>query len=82
MVLAGQRVEAVAPVSGKILQLWPHAYVIMTADKVGVLVHLAGDRVPVGGTRERLVVAAAYVAVGVWLAWPVWGAVSGTLATV
>ena len=49
---------------------------------LGVLVHLAGARVPVGGTRERLVVAAAYVAVGVWLAWPVWGAVSGTLATV
>ena len=49
---------------------------------LGVLVHLAGDRVPVGGTRERLVVAAAYVAVCVWLAWPVLGAVSGTLATV
>lgn len=49
---------------------------------LGVLVHLAGDRVPVGGTRERLVVVAAYVAVCVWLAWPVWGSVSGTLATV
>ena len=49
---------------------------------LGVLVHLAGDRVPVGGTRERLVVAGAYVAVGVWLAWPVWGAVSGTFAAV
>ena len=48
---------------------------------LGVLVHLVGDLVPVGGTRERLVVAAAYVAVGVWLAWPVWGSVSGTLAT-
>lgn len=49
---------------------------------LGVLVHLAGDRVPVGGVRERLVVAAAYVAVGVWLVWPVLGSVSGTLATV
>ena len=49
---------------------------------LGVLVHLAGDRVPVGGTRERLVVAAAYVAVGLWLAWPVWGAASGAFATV
>lgn len=60
---------------------WPVLPVAVPAG-LGVLVHLAGDRVPVGGTRERLVVAAAYVAVGVWLAWPVWGAVSGTLATV
>ncbi len=42
-------VEAVAPVSGKILQLWPHAYVIMTADKVGVLVHLGLDTVQLKG---------------------------------
>lgn len=60
---------------------WPVLPVAVPAG-LGVLVHLAGDLVPVGGTRERLVVAAAYVAVGVWLAWPVWGAVSGTLATV
>ena len=60
---------------------WPLLPVAVPAG-LGVLVHLAGDRVPVGGTRERLVVAAAYVAVGVWLAWPVWGSVSGTLATV
>lgn len=60
---------------------WPVLPVAVPAG-LGVLVHLAGDRVPVGGTRERLVVAAAYVAVGVWLAWPVWGSVSGTLATV
>ena len=59
---------------------WPLLPVAVPAG-LGVLVHLAGDRVPVGGTRERLVVAAAYVAVGVWLAWPVWGSVSGTLAT-
>lgn len=60
---------------------WPVLPVAVPAG-LGVLVHLAGDRVPVGGTRERLVVAAAYVAVCVWLAWPVWCAVSGTLATV
>ena len=42
---------------------------------LGVLVHLAGDLVPVGGVRERLVVAAAYVAVGVWLVWPIFGSV-------
>ena len=60
---------------------WPVLPVAVPAG-LGVLVHLAGDRVPCGGTRERLVVAAAYVAVGVWLTWPVWGSVSGTLATV
>jgi PTS system glucose-specific IIA component len=42
-------VEAVAPVSGTILKLLPHAYVIMTADKVGVLVHLGLDTVGLGG---------------------------------
>ncbi len=42
-------VDAVAPVSGKIVQLWPHAYVIMTADKVGVLVHLGIDTVQLKG---------------------------------
>lgn len=60
---------------------WPVLPVAVPAG-LGVLVHLAGDRVPVGGVRERLVVAAAYVAVGVWLAWPVLGSVSETLATV
>ena len=38
-------IEAVAPVTGKILKLLPHAYVIMTADNVGVLVHLGLDTV-------------------------------------
>ena len=42
-------VEAVAPVSGTVLKLLPHAYVIMTADKVGVLVHLGLDTVGLGG---------------------------------
>jgi PTS system glucose-specific IIA component len=42
-------VEAVAPVSGTILKLLPHAYVIMTADKVGVLVHLGLDTVGLNG---------------------------------
>lgn len=44
-----QVVDAVAPVSGKILKLLPHAYVIMTADNVGVLVHLGLDTVQLGG---------------------------------
>ena len=44
-----QVVEAVAPVSGKILKLLPHAYVIMTAENVGVLVHLGLDTVQLSG---------------------------------
>ena len=42
-------VEAVAPVSGKLLRLMPHAYVIMTPDNVGVLVHLGLDTVALNG---------------------------------
>ena len=44
-----QVVEAVAPVSGTVLKLLPHAYVIMTAEKVGVLVHLGLDTVTLHG---------------------------------
>ncbi len=42
-------IYAVAPVGGKILKLLPHAYVIMTADGVGVLVHLGLDTVTLNG---------------------------------
>ena len=42
-------VEAVAPVSGKILKLLPHAYIVMTPDNVGVLVHLGIDTVRLNG---------------------------------
>jgi PTS system glucose-specific IIA component len=42
-------VEAVAPVSGKLLKLMPHAYIVMTADNVGVLVHLGLDTVALNG---------------------------------
>ena len=42
-------VEAVAPVTGKIMQLMPHAYAIMTEDKVGLLVHLGLDTVQLEG---------------------------------
>lgn len=42
-------VEAVAPVSGKLLKLMPHAYVIMTPDNVGILVHLGLDTVALNG---------------------------------
>jgi len=44
-----QVLDATAPVSGKILKLLPHAYVIMTADQVGVLVHLGLDTVTLDG---------------------------------
>jgi PTS system glucose-specific IIA component len=42
-------VEAVAPVSGKLLKLMPHAYIVMTAENVGVLVHLGLDTVALKG---------------------------------
>ena len=42
-------VEAVAPVSGKLLKLMPHAYIVMTPDNVGVLVHLGLDTVALKG---------------------------------
>jgi PTS system glucose-specific IIA component len=42
-------IDAVAPVSGKLLRLMPHAYVVMTPDNVGVLVHLGLDTVALNG---------------------------------
>jgi glucose-specific phosphotransferase system IIA component len=42
-------VEAVAPVTGKLLKLLPHAYIVMTPDNVGVLVHLGLDTVALEG---------------------------------
>ena len=42
-------VDAVAPVSGTVFKLHPHAYVILTATGVGVLVHLGLDTVQLGG---------------------------------
>jgi len=42
-------IDAVAPVTGKILKLLPHAYIVMTPDNVGVLVHLGLDTVRLNG---------------------------------
>ncbi len=42
-------VEAIAPVGGKLLKLLPHAFVVMTPDNVGVLVHLGLDTVQLKG---------------------------------
>jgi PTS system glucose-specific IIA component len=52
-------VDAVAPVSGTLLRLMPHAYVIMTAEGVGILVHLGLDTVALNGAGFT-----AYVAQG------------------
>ena len=40
---------AVAPVDGTIAKLHPHAFVVVTADGKGVLVHLGIDTVNLGG---------------------------------
>ena len=42
-------VEAVAPVGGKVLKVFPHAYVIVAAEGFGVLVHLGIDTVQLAG---------------------------------
>lgn len=42
-------VEVVAPVSGTVLKLLPHAFIVMTSDNVGVLVHLGIDTVQLRG---------------------------------
>ncbi|MEO5663292.1 MAG: glucose PTS transporter subunit IIA [Nocardioides sp.] len=42
-------VDVVAPVSGKILKLWPHAFAVQTLEGVGVLVHLGIDTVQLKG---------------------------------
>ena len=42
-------VDVVAPATGKILKLWPHAFALQTADGVGVLVHLGINTVQLKG---------------------------------
>ena len=42
-------VEAIAPIGGKVLQMFPHAYIILGDDNVGVLVHLGLDTVQLKG---------------------------------
>ncbi len=44
-----EKIDAVAPVTGKLVKLMPHAYIVMTADGVGVLVHLGLDTVQLHG---------------------------------
>ncbi len=52
-----QPVEAVAPVSGTIVKLHPHAFVVTTADGAGVLVHLGIDTVQLKGEGFELLAA-------------------------
>ncbi|MCX2929420.1 PTS glucose transporter subunit IIA [Mycobacterium sp. CVI_P3] len=42
-------VDAVAPVSGQLFKLMPHAFIVMTSEKVGILVHLGLDTVSLNG---------------------------------
>ncbi|MFD1931720.1 MULTISPECIES: PTS sugar transporter subunit IIA [Nonomuraea] len=49
--------KAVAPISGKIMKLHPHAYVIVGDDGRGVLVHLGIDTVQLKGEGFQLLAA-------------------------
>lgn len=49
-------IDAIAPVSGTLIKVFPHAYVIVTADGVGVLVHLGLDTVQLNGEGFTLLV--------------------------
>ncbi len=42
-------VDAVAPVAGTLIKVFPHAYVVQTDDGVGILVHLGIDTVELDG---------------------------------
>ncbi|KQU03745.1 PTS glucose transporter subunit IIA [Rhodococcus sp. Leaf7] len=50
-------IDVHSPVSGRILKLHPHAFVVMTADKRGVLVHVGIDTVKMKGVGFELVAA-------------------------
>jgi glucose-specific phosphotransferase system IIA component len=49
-----ESVDAVAPITGTIAKLHPHAFVITTADGAGVLVHLGIDTVQLKGEGFEL----------------------------
>lgn len=44
-----ENIDVVAPVSGTVVQSWPHAFAIQTDDGTGVLVHLGLDTVRLEG---------------------------------
>jgi sugar PTS system EIIA component len=47
-------IDVVAPVSGKLMKLYPHAFIIITSDNLGVLVHLGLDTVQLNGEGFEL----------------------------
>lgn len=58
--------DAVAPVSGRIAKLHPHAFMVLTGDGRGVLVHLGIDTVKLDGAGfEKLTEEGAHVEAGV-----------------
>lgn len=50
-------VDAIAPIGGTVLKVFPHAYVIVSPQGVGVLVHLGIDTVELAGAGFTLRVA-------------------------
>ena len=50
----GGEVSALAPISGTVMKIHPHAYVITNDDGRSVLVHLGLDTVSLGGTGFTL----------------------------
>ena len=47
-------VDAIAPISGRLLKVFPHAYVIVNPQGIGVLVHLGIDTVELAGAGFTL----------------------------
>jgi len=54
---SGGRADAVSPVAGTLLKLHPHAFVVLTPEGAGVLVHLGIDTVRLDGEGFELLVA-------------------------
>ncbi len=52
----GGRVITVSPVTGKIVKLHPHAFIVQTADGAAVLVHLGVDTIQLAGEGFELLV--------------------------
>lgn len=53
---SGGAAEAVSPVAGTLLKLHPHAFVVLTPEGTGVLVHLGIDTVRLDGAGFELLV--------------------------
>ncbi|HSO63717.1 MAG TPA: PTS glucose transporter subunit IIA [Ornithinibacter sp.] len=53
---SGGSAEALSPVAGTLVTLHPHAYVVVTAEGTGILVHLGIDTVKLDGEGFELLV--------------------------